>query len=169
MDPSVGGGQTVWASISECEISCQLYIKRLLHPLILASSPKTASMHCSTTFLSTLFTASLVRHGLTSPLPQGGYGSGINNDNVPGLPVGPTGATSSPYGPDALLGNDGSTQDTADSAIVSDYKQVPGQRADADIGLYLDFSKTPNPQPIRGNNGNSDAGPRMNISIFSQT
>lgn len=125
-------------------------------------------MHSSTTFLSTLITTSLVRHGLTSPLPQGGYSSGINNDNVPGLPVGPAGATGSPYGPDALLGNDGSTPDTADSAIVSNYELVPGQRADADIGLYLDFSKTPNPQPIRGSNGYTDAGPRMYIGVLFQ-
>ena len=121
-------------------------------------------MHCSNKFLGTLIAACLVQNCLASPLPQGGFGSGINNDNVPGIPVGPAGATGSPYGPETLLGNDGSTQDTTDSAIVSDYKLVPGQEADADVGLYLDFSKTPNPQPIRGTNGYTDAGPRMILS-----
>ena len=117
-------------------------------------------MQYSTRFLGALIVTYLVQESLTSPLPQGGYGSGINNNDVPGIPVGAAGATGTPYGPEALLGNDGSTQDTADSAIVTDYKLVPGQEANADVGLYLDFSKTPNPQPIRGSNGYTDAGPR---------
>ena len=118
-------------------------------------------MQRSTRFLGILIATYFVQQVITSPLPQGGYGSGINNDDVPGIPVGPAGAIGSPYGPEGLLGNDGSTQDTADSAIVSDYNLVPGQQADAHVGLYLDFSKTPNPQPIRGSNGYTDAGPRM--------
>lgn len=144
------------------------YIKQPLRSPVLASSPKPISMHFSTAFLSTLITISLVRLGSTSPLPQGGYSSGINNENVPGLSVGPAGAAGSLYDSDALLGNDGSTPDTADSAIVSDYELVPGQKADAKIGLYLDFSKTANPQPIRGSNGYTDAGPRMNIGVLLQ-
>ncbi len=145
------------------------FIKLYFHILVLVSSSGTAGMQYSTIFLGALAAACLLQHSLTSPLPQGGYGAGINNDNVPGIPVGPAGATGSPYGPESLLGNDGSTQNTADSSMVSNYELVPGQGADADVGLYLDFSKTSNPQPIRGSNGYTDAGPRMNTIVSWQT
>ena len=127
----------------------------------LAPSLDASNMQCLTKFLGVLIAICIVQDSLTSPLPQGGYDSGINNNDIPGIPVGPAGATASPYGPETLLGNDGSTQDTADSAVVSNYKLVPGQDASADVGLFLDFSQTPNPQPIRGTNGYTDAGPRM--------
>jgi hypothetical protein len=50
-----------------------------------------------------------------------------------------------------------------DSAVVPDPDLVNGQEADADLGLYLDFNsaKYPNgPQPIRGELGSTDPGPR---------
>ncbi|KAI2643197.1 Bicupin, oxalate decarboxylase/oxidase [Xylaria nigripes] len=50
-----------------------------------------------------------------------------------------------------------------DSAIVPDPELVPGQEADADLGLYLNFNgaSAPNgPQPIRGGLGGTDPGPR---------
>lgn len=37
---------------------------------------------------------------------------------------------------------------------------VNGQEADADLGLYLNFNGVERPQPIRGDYGSSDAGPR---------
>ncbi|KAL5335233.1 RmlC-like cupin domain-containing protein [Aspergillus crustosus] len=40
------------------------------------------------------------------------------------------------------------------------YTLVPGQKDDEDLGVYLDFSDTENPQPIRGSKGGSDPGPR---------
>lgn len=69
-------------------------------------------------------------------------------------------STGSLYGSEALLGNDGNPVDTADTAIVTDYQLAPGQDADADIGFPLDFTEVENPQPIRGENGAVDSGPR---------
>ncbi|KAI9735854.1 MAG: hypothetical protein M1834_001319 [Cirrosporium novae-zelandiae] len=73
---------------------------------------------------------------------------------------GPPSATGSLYGSEALLGDDGAGIDTADSAIVSNYDEAPGQKDDADLGLYLDFTKLSNPQPLRGSKGATDPGPR---------
>ncbi|KAI1633147.1 RmlC-like cupin domain-containing protein [Biscogniauxia mediterranea] len=50
-----------------------------------------------------------------------------------------------------------------DSAVVPDPELVPGQEADGKLGLYLDFNEAtyPNgPQPIRGDLGSTDPGPR---------
>lgn len=138
-----------------------MWFSYCLSPPIFASSSKASGMQCSTRFLGALIATCLVQNSLAVPLPQGGFGSGINNADVPGISVGPTGATGSPYGSETLLGNGGSTQNIADSAIVSNYELVPGQQANANEGLYLDFTKTPSPQPIRGSNGYTDAGPRM--------
>lgn len=47
--------------------------------------------------------------------------------------------------------------------MVADPELVNGQEADADLGLYLDFNSAtaPNgPQPIRGELGSTDPGPR---------
>lgn len=74
---------------------------------------------------------------------------------------GPAGASGSLEGTEALLGPDGNPINTADSALVADYELVPGQTEDTDYGLYLDFTSTPNPQPIRGKNGGTDPGPSM--------
>lgn len=53
------------------------------------------------------------------------------------------------------------TPTSADTAVVSNYQLVNGQDADADLGLYLDFAGTDNPQPLRGSEGQTDPGPRM--------
>jgi oxalate decarboxylase family bicupin protein len=37
---------------------------------------------------------------------------------------------------------------------------VPGQSADATLGVYLDFNSVDKPEPIRGDYGSTDAGPR---------
>lgn len=47
-----------------------------------------------------------------------------------------------------------------DTSTEVQYTLVPGQKEDEDLGVYLDFSKTENPQPIRGSLGGSDPGPR---------
>ena len=80
---------------------------------------------------------------------------------VPRDSPGPPGASGSLTGTEALLGPDGNPVDASDSAIVSDYQLVPGQTEESDYGLYLDFTDTPNPQPIRGTYGATDAGPSM--------
>ncbi|CAI7635635.1 unnamed protein product [Penicillium manginii] len=40
------------------------------------------------------------------------------------------------------------------------YSLLPGQTNDPKIGTWLDFSKVDNPQPIRGDTGGDDPGPR---------
>lgn len=117
-------------------------------------------MVCSATVANALCAISLLGTALGAPTPQAGSGKPINNDDVPGIPIGPPGSSGSIYGPDTLLGNDGNPVDPSDSAIVTDYELVTGQEANADIGFYLDFNKTPNPQPLRGSNGATDPGPR---------
>lgn len=102
---------------------------------------------------------------LSVPTPQAGSGKGINNNDVSGIPIGPPGSTGSIYGSETLLGNDGNPVDPSDSAIVTDYGLVPGQEVDPKVGLYLDFTKTPNPQPLRGANGATDPGPRRFLTF----
>jgi hypothetical protein len=72
---------------------------------------------------------------------------------------GPPGAVGSLRGSEALLGPGGEPVNQASSAIVSNYNEVPGQKASANTGLYLDFTKTQNPQPIRESLGGTDPGP----------
>ena len=78
-----------------------------------------------------------------------------------GQAIGPPGSSGSVYGSEEFLGPNGNPVDPADSAIVTDYDLVPGQTADADLGLYLDLNEAKNPQPIRGSTGGTDPGPRM--------
>ena len=120
-------------------------------------------MRSPMSILSLLVAKCLVDSVLTLPVPQGGYGKPINNDDVPGIPDGPTGVADSVYGSEALLGHDSNPVNTADTTQVSPYSMVPGQEADADLGLYLDFTNAPNPQPIRGQNGATDPGPSKSI------
>ena len=77
-----------------------------------------------------------------------------------GQAIGPPGSSGSVYGSEEFLGPNGNPVDPADSAIVTNYDLVPGQTADADLGLYLDLEEAKNPQPIRGSTGGTDPGPR---------
>lgn len=77
-----------------------------------------------------------------------------------GQAIGPPGSSGSAYGSEEFLGPNGNPVDAADSAIVTDQDLVPGQTANADLGLYLDLEKAKNPQPIRGSTGGTDPGPR---------
>ena len=72
---------------------------------------------------------------------------------------GPPGAAGSLYGSASLAGHDGNPVDRANSAVVTNYDLVPGQKEEADLGLYLDLNKVQNPQPVRGSNGGTDPGP----------
>ncbi|KAK4500225.1 hypothetical protein PRZ48_008412 [Zasmidium cellare] len=99
-------------------------------------------------------------------------GPEIDNSDIDYHPLGPVGASGSPYGGRELLGSNGdgkpatnvgpnvpaSTGSNAENA--GPYSLVPGQEEEADLGLYLDLSEVENPQPIRGGNGAPDAGPR---------
>ncbi|KAL7954052.1 Bicupin, oxalate decarboxylase/oxidase [Trichoderma compactum] len=72
-----------------------------------------------------------------------------------------TAASGSLYGSTGLQGGVAPIPDTSDgSAVVKNIKEVPGQNADASLGVYLDFESVKEPQPIRGAFGGSDAGPR---------
>lgn len=97
-------------------------------------------------------------------------GPEINNANIPGEAVGPVGANGNIYG-EGLLGYQG---DSATATVVAPgepyetssaedyvgpYTLVAGQEAEPTLGLYLDFTSNPNPQPIRGGNGGTDPGP----------
>ena len=75
---------------------------------------------------------------------------------TPSIPGTPSGLR----GDESLLGDTGGAVDTADSALVSDYDEAPGQTSSADLGFYFDFTKLQNPQPIRGTKGGTDPGPR---------
>ncbi|KAL2865002.1 putative oxalate decarboxylase [Aspergillus lucknowensis] len=63
-------------------------------------------------------------------------------------------------GPEDLLGYSPDNKLTGQTTEEIPYTLVPGQKEDADLGLYLDFSNNDNPQPIRGSLGGTDPGPR---------
>lgn len=64
------------------------------------------------------------------------------------------------YGPTSLLGEIATPASNNPSAQVGNYELVNGQEADSDLGLYLDFNSAENPQPLRGDGGQTDPGPR---------
>jgi hypothetical protein len=84
-----------------------------------------------------------------------------------GLPAPPIAARSQPSssgsgslrGPLSLLGV-GTPLNTADSALTPNYELVNGQKAPGNLGLYLDLESVAVPEPIRGTQGATDAGPR---------
>jgi len=107
-----------------------------------------------------------------SPIVGAPNGPEINNADVGYHPVGPVGASGNVYGGSSLLGNAGDNAPATEvgpgvpaatgpaSQYVGQYELAPGQEEDADVGLYLDLTNNPNPQPIRGQNGGTDPGPR---------
>lgn len=111
-------------------------------------------------FISAVWSSPLSRRQAVVGDPTGPE---INNANIPGQPVGPVGASGSIYGSEDLLGPDGNPVITTGAASgttdVGPYSLVPNQAAEPTLGLYLDFSNSPNPQPIRGDNGATDPGP----------
>ena len=70
----------------------------------------------------------------------------------------PPGTPQGLFGTDSLLGPDGAAVDSAENPIT--YQLAPGQDASPDLGFYFDFTNVDNPQPIRGNEGSTDPGPR---------
>lgn len=73
-----------------------------------------------------------------------------------------TSSSGSLRGDSSLLGGNAPlpNPEQSDSAIVPHPQLVNGQGAGAELGLYLDFDSADPPQPIRGENGNTDPGPR---------
>ncbi|TEA17245.1 Oxalate decarboxylase OxdC [Colletotrichum sidae] len=98
------------------------------------------------------------------PAPQmGNYGE---NDGPVGGVSPPIPSVTAPSGSlrgdSSLLGDNAPRPDAdqSDSAIVKDVQLVPGQEADVKLGLYLNFDDVDVPQPIRGELGSTDPGPR---------
>ncbi|KAK2060036.1 oxalate decarboxylase family bicupin [Colletotrichum caudatum] len=102
--------------------------------------------------------------GSAIPAPQmGDYGE--NKGPVGGVsPPIPsvTAPTGSLRGDASLLGGNAARPDPdkSDSADVDNVQLVPGQQADGKLGLYLNFDGVDAPQPIRGELGSPDPGPR---------
>ncbi|KAK3686201.1 RmlC-like cupin domain-containing protein [Podospora appendiculata] len=92
----------------------------------------------------------------------GDYGE--NSGDVGGVnPPTPTvtSISGSLRGDASLLGGNAPLPNPEDHpAFVQDPQLVNGQEADAKLGLYLDFNSANPPQPIRGDNGATDPGPR---------
>ena len=79
-------------------------------------------------------------------------------------------------GDSSLLGGNAKLPDTSkDSAEPGESKLVlvTGENADADLGIFLDFESVEEPEPIRGNFGQTDTGPRtfnyekLNSDLFA--
>lgn len=63
-------------------------------------------------------------------------------------------------GPPELLGYNPSNVLSKEDTHAVNYSPVPGQKQSANIGAYLNFENSNNPQPIRGTKGGTDPGPR---------
>ncbi|KAB8210274.1 Cupin [Aspergillus parasiticus SU-1] len=63
-------------------------------------------------------------------------------------------------GSEDLLGYSSDNKLSDHSTEEVKYTLLPGQKEDPKIGSYLDFEKADNPQPIRGDLGATDPGPR---------
>ncbi|KAG2420260.1 hypothetical protein HFD88_005061 [Aspergillus terreus] len=63
-------------------------------------------------------------------------------------------------GSEDLLGYSASNKLSPHSTEDIKYTLASGQKDDADLGVYLDFETVDNPQPIRGELGGTDPGPR---------
>lgn len=91
--------------------------------------------------------------------PQEVYPQGASDAVVLDLPTAVAtpapDATGNLYGTPALLGYNGKSG--PESAVVKDYKLVPGQLEDPVNGLELNFNLVNKPQPIRGTSGQSGA------------
>jgi hypothetical protein len=68
-------------------------------------------------------------------------------------------------GSEDLLGYSQDNKLTEHSTEEIKYTLLPAQKEDPKIGSYLDFEKAANPQPIRGDLGATDPGPREFISF----
>ncbi|KAH8692105.1 putative oxalate decarboxylase [Talaromyces proteolyticus] len=68
--------------------------------------------------------------------------------------------STNPRGGSGLVGYSPTNTISNENTETISYQFAPGQTQDADIGAYLDFSAVANPQPIRGELGGTDPGPR---------
>ncbi|KAL2000998.1 hypothetical protein VTN02DRAFT_2357 [Thermoascus thermophilus] len=63
-------------------------------------------------------------------------------------------------GSEDLLGYSASNTLTTEDTDAIKFQLVPGHKDDTIDGVYLDFEHAENPQPIRGDRGGTDPGPR---------
>lgn len=79
-----------------------------------------------------------------------------------GNAVPPVGASGNIYPTNSVLGYTSGlpASQTASSIGVGPYTLVPNQNDDPNWGMYLDFSDSKNFQPLRGQDGSTDPGPR---------
>ena len=80
---------------------------------------------------------------------------------LPAIHGAPTGGNPPLRGSEDLLGYAASNTVTDQTTDDIPYVPVPGQTEAADVGVYLDFEDAENPQPVRGDVGGTDPGPRM--------
>ena len=124
---------------------------------LLACNPPRAMSSFRILAATTLALASLVSHTCSAPAPAyqfpGWAGPAGDDESNDGSPL---------RGPSDLLGYGNNPVDPAENAVVpaSSYKLAPGQAADADIGIPFSIEDVENPQPIRGDTGATDPGPR---------
>lgn len=102
----------------------------------------------------------LLASTFAAPAPQ------IPNDSIPENPVPPVGASGNLYATRTLIGPIESLM-PAHSAVTnvatipsSEVVLTQNQYAPAEEGLILNFNGVSQPQPIRGDNGDVDPGPR---------
>ncbi|KAK5083226.1 hypothetical protein LTR70_008284 [Exophiala xenobiotica] len=89
----------------------------------------------------------------------------IANEGLPGTPAPPVGASGQQYPTGTLLGPAQSIASISGAGPAAtlpadSWSLVSNQDAPADEGLILNFEDAENPQPIRGESGNTDSGPR---------
>lgn len=111
--------------------------------------------HFNSIWSLTILGSLLTSHALPAPAPQ--QSSGVKPEASGANPAVPSGSATStpPTGPAGfrcssdLLGIGGEPILDKNTAIVKDFQYVKGQKEDKDLGLYLDFTSVPNPQPIQ--------------------
>ncbi|GAB0145280.1 hypothetical protein EsHS_00005716 [Epichloe bromicola] len=99
---------------------------------------------------------------LAAAAPQMKYGekTGPVGGVTPPIPTA-TSSSGSLYGDGKLLGGNAPPPDVESSdAVVRNPQEVDGQDAEAKLGLFLDFKGVEKPEPIRGEYGGTDSGPR---------
>ncbi|KAJ5924475.1 hypothetical protein N7466_008662 [Penicillium verhagenii] len=118
------------------------------------SSQPSLGLCLKASLLSLLLATLQPSHALPQNSSPYGWASAAGNDES---------STISPLrGSSALLGVIQNEVDPQNSAMVSEsaIELAPGQTADADIGIPFTFKNTLHPQPIRGDLGSTDSGPR---------
>lgn len=71
-------------------------------------------------------------------------------------------ASSKPLrGGENLIGYSPTNTISNENTETISYQLAPGQTDAADLGVYLNFDDVESPQPIRGDMGGTDPGPRM--------